>query len=61
MKRLVFGAWRFAAGFAVPSTARNLRRLRASGEQLSAFKVREATAADIPALTRLHVTTWNAT
>ena len=61
MKRLVFGAWRFAAGFAVPSKARNLRRLRASGEKLGAFTVREATAADIPALTRLHVTTWNAT
>lgn len=61
MKRIVFGAWRFAAGLAVPSKARNLRQLRARGEKLDAFKVREASAADIPALTRLHVTTWNAT
>ncbi len=61
MKRIVFGAWRFAAGLAVPSKARNLRQLRARGEKLDAFEVREASAADIPALTRLHVTTWNAT
>src|SRR4030095_3248670 len=35
--------------------------LRAQGEEPEAFKVREASAADIPALARLHVTTWNAT
>jgi GNAT superfamily N-acetyltransferase len=61
MRRIVFGAWRFAAGLAIPSKARNLRRLRAHGEEPDAFKVREASAADIPALARLHVTTWNAT
>ena len=61
MKRIVFGAWRFAAGLAIPSKARNLRRLRAHSEEPDAFKVREASAADIPALARLHVTTWNAT
>jgi GNAT superfamily N-acetyltransferase len=61
MKRLIFGAWRFAAGFAVPSKARNQRRLRARGERPDVFQVREASAADIPALARLHVTTWNAT
>jgi ribosomal protein S18 acetylase RimI-like enzyme len=61
MKRIVFGAWRFAAGLAGPSKARNVRLLRARAENLDAFKIREASAADIPALTRLHVTTWNAT
>ena len=61
MKRIVFGAWRFAAGLARPSKARNLRQLRARGEKPDAFKIREASAADIPALSRLHVTTWNAT
>ena len=61
MKRLLFGAWRLAAGFFVPSKGRNLRLLRARGETRDSFKFREATAADIPALARLHVTTWNAT
>ena len=61
MKRVVFAAWRFVAGLAAPSKARNLRRLRARGEELDAFKIREANANDIPALTRLHVTAWNAT
>jgi GNAT superfamily N-acetyltransferase len=61
MKRIVVGAWRLLAGLTVPSKARNLRRLRARGEEPDAFKIREASAADIPAVTRLHVTTWNAT
>jgi ribosomal protein S18 acetylase RimI-like enzyme len=61
MTRLVVGAWRLVAGLAVPSKARNLRRLRARGEQAAAFTIREARAVDIPALARLHVTTWNAT
>ena len=61
MKRVVFGAWRFLAGLATPSKARNLRRLRARGEDPDAFRVREASATDVPALTWLHVTTWNAT
>lgn len=61
MKRIVLGAWRLAAGLAVPSKARNLRHLRARGEKAEAFTIREANAGDIPALTRLHVTTWNAT
>jgi ribosomal protein S18 acetylase RimI-like enzyme len=61
MKRIVVGAWRLAANLAVPSKARNLRRLRERGENASAFRIREATVADVPALTRLHVTTWNAT
>jgi GNAT superfamily N-acetyltransferase len=61
MKRIVVGAWRLLAGLAVPSKARNLRRLRARGEKPDVFRIREASTADIPALTRLHVTTWNAT
>jgi GNAT superfamily N-acetyltransferase len=61
MKRVVFGAWRFVAGLALPSKARNLRRLRARGEDPGAFTIREASAAEIPALARLHVTAWNAT
>ena len=61
MKRIVVGAWRLLAGLTVPSKARNLRRLRARGEKPDAFKIREASAADIPAVARLHVTAWNAT
>ena len=61
MKRIVFGAWRFVAGLAIPSKARNLRRVRARAEEPGAFKIREASATDIPALKWLHVTTWNAT
>jgi ribosomal protein S18 acetylase RimI-like enzyme len=61
VKRIIVGAWRLLAGLAVPSKARNLRRLRARGETTHDVRIREATAADIPALTRLHVTTWNAT
>ena len=61
MKRLVFAAWRLLAGLSRPSKAANARRLRARGETLASFTIREATAADIPALAQLHVTTWNAT
>ena len=61
MKRLAFAAWRLLAGLSRPSTAANLRRRRARGEALESFTIREATAADIPALAQLHVTTWNAT
>ena len=44
-----------------PSGRANARRLRARGESIDAIVFREATAADIPALAELHVTTWNAT
>jgi hypothetical protein len=57
----VFGAWRMLAGLARPSKNWNVRRLRARGETAASLKIREATAADIPALARLHVKTWNAT
>jgi L-amino acid N-acyltransferase YncA len=61
MKAILVGTWRFVAGLTRPSKGRNVRRLRSRGETIAAFKIREATAADIPALTGLHVTTWNAT
>jgi GNAT superfamily N-acetyltransferase len=61
MKRAFIGAWRMLAGVLRPSKGRNLRRLRARGETAASLKVREATVADVGALARLHVTTWNAT
>ena len=61
MKRALFGAWRAAAALERPSTAGNLRRLRARNESIDSLVIREANVADIPALARLHVTTWNAT
>ena len=36
-------------------------RLRRRGESPGSLRIREATSADVPALARLHVTTWNAT
>lgn len=44
-----------------PSATRNRRRLAARGERLEDFVVREARAEDLPALARVHVTSWNAT
>jgi ribosomal protein S18 acetylase RimI-like enzyme len=61
MKRLLVGAWRFAAGLRTPSGHTNLRRLRTRGETLAALRIRDATPADIPALAALHVKTWNDT
>jgi len=61
MKGALFGAWRLLAGLARPSRRRNVRGLDSRGESLSSMKIREAMAADIPALARLHVITWNAT
>lgn len=49
------------AGLARPSKRANLRRLRARGESAASLRIREAAAADVPTLARLHVTTWNAT
>jgi ribosomal protein S18 acetylase RimI-like enzyme len=60
-KRALFAAWRLVAGLARPSRRANLRRLRARGESAASLRIREATAADIPALARVHVTAWNAT
>ena len=44
-----------------PSAAANADRLRARGEQVASLTIRDALSADIPALARLHVATWNAT
>jgi GNAT superfamily N-acetyltransferase len=61
MKGVVLATWRFLAGLNRPSKIANARRLRKRGETLASFSIRDATAADIPALARLHVITWNAT
>ena len=44
-----------------PSAAANAARLRARGEQVASLTIRDALSADVPALARLHVATWNAT
>ena len=61
MKRAIFAAWRVLAGLARPSARTNLARLRARGESAATLRIRDATAADVPTLARLHVATWNAT
>ena len=61
MKRALFAAWRFVAAFHRPSKTANVRLLREKGETLESLTIRDAVAADIPALAHLHVTTWNAT
>lgn len=44
-----------------PTGRANAKRLRERGESLDSITLRDAVAADIPALAELHVTTWNAT
>jgi ribosomal protein S18 acetylase RimI-like enzyme len=44
-----------------PTKEQNLRRLRERGESIDTFIFRDATTADVPALSQLHVTAWNAT
>ena len=61
MKSALMGLWWLLAGLSRPSKRRNARLLRSRGETAAALKIREATSADIPALARLHVVTWNAT
>jgi L-amino acid N-acyltransferase YncA len=61
MNRALVGVWRFLAGLARPSGRANARRLRRRGESVASLTIRDATAADVPALARLHVETWNAT
>jgi GNAT superfamily N-acetyltransferase len=51
---------RFLRGLSRPSKANNTRLLRARGESATSLVIRDATPLDIPALARLHVTTWNA-
>lgn len=52
---------RFVDGLRRPSRAANTRRLTRRGETAASFTIREATAADIPALAQLHVDTFNET
>lgn len=61
MKRVVNFVWRAAIGLTRPTRHGNARRLQRRGENVAALRIRDATADDIPALARLHVTTWNAT
>jgi GNAT superfamily N-acetyltransferase len=52
---------RFVNNLRRPSKSRNLRLQRERGETTDSYTIREATAADIPALAVLHVKTWNDT
>lgn len=61
MKSLAITVVRFLRSLRRPSQAANSRLLRGRGENAASFIFREATAADIPALARLHVTAWTAT
>jgi L-amino acid N-acyltransferase YncA len=61
VRGILFAVWRFLAGLERPSRRANAERLRARGETVDSLVIRQATVDDIPALTRLHVTTWNAT
>jgi L-amino acid N-acyltransferase YncA len=58
---LVNAVARFVFGLRQPSKAANLRLLRARGESLESFTIREAVPEDIPALATLHVKTWKET
>src|SRR5947207_12113698 len=61
MKTAIILAVRFMRGLARPSKRTNTRRLRERGETVSSLLVREASSADVPALARLHVKTFNET
>lgn len=52
---------RFINSLRRPSKKTNRRKLKERGETLDSYKIREATATDIPALSELHVKTWNDT
>ena len=62
MKTAIVALARLLRGLRRPSKAANARLLRERGEDVStSFVIREAAAADVPALARLHVATWNDT
>lgn len=61
MTRLADKAFRFLRNMRRPSKGANLALLRRRGETVGSLGIRDATSSDIPALARLHVTTWNAT
>ena len=61
MKAHIASVQRWINSRSRPTGDENARRLRERGESLDSITLREAVAADIPALAELHVTTWNAT
>jgi GNAT superfamily N-acetyltransferase len=61
MKRVITPVLRFLRGLRRPSKAASARRLRARGETPASLVIRDAAAADIPALARLHVQTFRET
>jgi hypothetical protein len=61
LKRIVDAAWRLLAGLTRTSRRANTRRLRRRGEAVASFTIPDAIAADVPALSRLHVEAWDAT
>jgi GNAT superfamily N-acetyltransferase len=61
LKPLLAGVARSFNARSRPTGTQNARALRERGESLDSIIMREAVASDIPALSELHVTTWNAT
>lgn len=61
VRRILNATWMALAALGRPTRGANLRKLRMRGELLDDLRIREASEDDIPALARLHVTTWNAT
>jgi ribosomal protein S18 acetylase RimI-like enzyme len=61
LKGVTVALWRGVTALLGPSKSSNVRAMRERAESPASLLIREATAADIPALAELHVTTWNAT
>ena len=61
IKTVTIAVVRFLLGLRGPSKATNQRLLHEHGETVMSLTIREATAADLVTLARLHVETWNAT
>ena len=61
LKRGMAAVMRWTRERCRPTGEENARRLRERGESLDSIIIRDAVAADIPALAELQVTTWNAT
>jgi ribosomal protein S18 acetylase RimI-like enzyme len=61
MKRVITPVLRFLRGLRRPSKAASARRFHSRGETPASLVIRDAAAADIPALARLHVQTFRET
>src|ERR1700736_3978326 len=61
MKAVIHAGLRFLLSLRRPPKATNARRLRERGETATSFTIRDATPEDVPALARLHVTTFKQT